>query len=111
MLFRSENEIKSYLVAWQDNDAHLQQLFAGNKRLMEIQDHSKNLSLAAAIGLEALEHADKAGPADTVWTRQQATALGSYAKVHGDTEIAVIPEIAALVNGALSPEPTAYKVF
>ena len=108
---KTENEIKSYLVAWQDNDAHLQQLFAGNKRLMDIQDHSKNLSLAAAIGLEALEHADKAGSPDTAWIRQQAIALGSYAKVHGDTEIAVLPEITALVNGALLPEPTAYKVF
>jgi hexosaminidase len=107
----TENQIRSYLVAWQDNDSHLQRLFAGNKRLTEIQDHSKNLSLAAAIGLEALEHGDKGASPDPAWIQQQATALGSYAKAHGDTEIAVIPEIAALVNGSLAPEPASYKVF
>ena len=104
-------QIRSYLVAWQNNEIHLQPLFAGNSRLMEVQEHSKNLSLAATIGLEALERVEKAGSPDTVWMRQQATALDLYAKPHGNTEIAVIPEIAALVDGSLPPEPTAYKIF
>jgi hexosaminidase len=107
----TENQIRNYLVAWQNNDTCLQPLFAGNKLLMEVQDHSKNLSLAAAIGPEALEHADKGGSSDPVWIRQQTDALNLYAKAHGETEIAVIPEIAALVNGSLAPEPASYSVF
>jgi hexosaminidase len=107
----AEDQIRSYLVAWQDNDTHLQPLFAGNRRLMEIQDHSKNLSLAAAIGLKALERGDKGASPDPGWIQQQAKALDSYAKAHGDTEIAVIPEIMALTNGSLAPEPASYKVF
>jgi hypothetical protein len=78
---------------------------------MEIQDHSKNLSLAAAIGLKALERGDKGASPDPGWIQQQAKALDSYAKAHGDTEIAVIPEIMALTNGSLAPEPASYKVF
>ena len=107
----AENQIRTYLVAWQNNDAHLQPLFAGNSRLMEVQDHSKNLSLAAGIGLEALERAGKTGSPDPVWVQQQAKSLDSYTKAHGETEIAVIPEIAALVNGSLASEPTSYKMF
>jgi hexosaminidase len=107
----AEFQIRDYLLRWQNNDAHLQPFFAGNKRLMEIQDHSQNLSLAAVIGLEALERGDKGAPSDPVWIQQQVSALGLYAKAHGETEIAVIPEIAALVNGSLAPEPTSYKVF
>ena len=78
---------------------------------MEIQEHSKNLSLAAAIGLEALEHGNKGASPDSVWIQQQANALDLYAKAHGDTEIAVIPEIVALVEGSLAPEPASYKAF
>jgi len=55
----AENAIKAYLTAWQQNDAQLEPMFTGNKRLMEIQDHSKNLSSAAAIGLEVLDRMDK----------------------------------------------------
>jgi hexosaminidase len=108
---KAENQIRNYLVTWQNNDARLQPLFAGNKRLMEIQDHSKNLSLAAAIGLEVLERGDKGASSDPVWIQQQAHALDSFAKAHDDTEIAVIPEISALVNGSLAPEPASYRVF
>jgi hexosaminidase len=107
----AENQIRDYLVAWKQNDGHLQPLFAGNKRLMEIQDHSKNLSLAAAIGLEALEHGDKGVSSDPAWIQQQTAALTLYAKPHGAAEIAVIPEIEALVNGRLAPEPASYRLF
>ncbi|MBS1530686.1 MAG: family 20 glycosylhydrolase [Bacteroidetes bacterium] len=107
----AENSIRAYLTAWQQNNALLQPLFAGNKRLLEVQDHSKNLSAAAAIGLAALDKIDNGSPADAAWVQQQANALDAYSKAHNETEIAVIPEIAALVTGHLAPEPTVYSAF
>lgn len=106
----AENAIRTYLMAWQQNNTQIEPLFAGNKRLSEIQDHSKNLASAAAIGLEALERADK-GINDAAWVQQHSAQLDTYAKPHYETEIAVIPEIAELVVGHVVPEPESYPQF
>jgi len=108
---KAENSIRACLTVWQQNDALLEPLFSGNRRLTEIQDQSKNLTAAAAIGLEALDRIDKGTAADGAWVQQQANALDNCAKAHNETEIAVIPEIAALVTGHLAPEPTTYSAF
>lgn len=107
----AENSIRAYLITWQKNDASLEPLFVGNKRLSEIQDHSKNLAAAAGIGLDALDKIDKGTSLDGTWLRQQANALDNYSKAHNETEIAIIPEIAALLTGHLAPEPATYSAF
>ena len=107
----AEAAIRSYLLIWQQSDALLQPLFAGNKRLMEIQDHSKNLSAAAAIGLDALDRIDKGTATDAGWVQQRSGALATYGKQQNETEIAVIPEIAELVVGHLVQEPVSYPAF
>ena len=107
----AEAAIKSDLLAWQQNDALLQPLFTGNKRLIEIQDHSRNLSAAAAIGLEALDRMDKGTATDATWVQQKSDALATYGTQHNETEIAVIPEIAELVIGHTVAEPASYPAF
>ena len=107
----AEMSIKAYLLTWQQNDEQLKPLFAGNKRLMEVVDHSKNLSAAAAIGLQALDRIDKGTANDANWVKQQSDALSMYEKVHNETAIAIIPEIEALVLGHLVPEQVAYSAF
>ena len=103
--------IKAYLVAWQQNDAQLKPLFVGNKRLMEISDHSKNLSAAATIGLDALDRMDKGTANDANWVKQQSDALTTFEKAHNETELAIIPEIEELVIGHTIAEPVAYSQF
>ncbi|MGZ3833090.1 MAG: beta-N-acetylhexosaminidase [Mucilaginibacter sp.] len=105
------NSIRAYLLTWKQNDEQLKSLFAGNKRLLEVQDHSKNLSAAAAIGLDALDRIEKGTANDGGWVKQQSDALGVFEKAHGETTIAVIPEIEALVLGHLVAEPVAYPAF
>ena len=107
----AEAQIKSDLVLWQQNDVQLQPVFADNKRLLEVQDHSKNLAAAAAIGLDALDKIDKGTVNDAGWVKQQSDTLDLLGKAHNETEIAVIPEIMALVTGHLAPEPASYSVF
>jgi hexosaminidase len=106
----AEAQIKSYLTAWQQNDEKLKPLFAGNSRLNDVADHSKNLSAAAAIGLEALDRIDK-GNVDASWVQKQSDALSTYGKAHSETEIAVIPEISELVIGHVIAEPVSYSAF
>ena len=106
----AEEAIRAYLQIWKQNDVYLQPLFTGNKRLMEVQDHSKNLSAAAAIGLEALDRIDK-GTMDAAWVQKQSDMLAVFEKAHYETEIAVIPEIEELVIGHTIPEPEKYSMF
>jgi hypothetical protein len=77
---------------------------------MEVQDHSKNLSAAAAIGLEALDRMDK-GTVDAGWVQKQSGALAAFEKAHYETEIVVIPEIEELVIGHTIAEPEKYSAF
>jgi hexosaminidase len=107
----AEEQIKAYLISWQQNDGLLKLVFAGNKRLTEVEDHSKNLATAATIGLDALNRIDKGTANDAAWVKQQSNALDEFGKAHNETEIAVIPEIGALVTGHLSNEPVSYSAF
>jgi hexosaminidase len=106
-----EAQIKAYLITWQQNDAALKPMFAGNRRLMEVEDHSKNLSAAAAIGLDALDRIAKGTAHDAAWVQKQSGALDALGIAHNETEIAVIPEIGALVIGHLVAEPATYSAF
>jgi len=103
--------IKAYLLAWKQNDTYLKPLLTGNKRLKEVEDHSKNLSAAAAIGLDALDRMDKATANDAAWVQKQSDALTTFEKAHYETEIAIIPEIEELVIGHTIPEPEKYSMF
>lgn len=107
----AEAQIKVYLKTWQQNDEKLKPLFAGNNRLREVADHSKNLSDAAVIGLDALDRIDKGTANDAAWVQKQSNALDGLGKAHSETEIAVIPEIGALVIGHLVAEPVSYSAF
>jgi hypothetical protein len=79
--------------------------------LKEVEDHSKNLSAAAAIGLDALDRMDKGTAGDAAWVQKQSDALTTFEKAHYETEIAIIPEIEELVIGHTIPEPEKYSMF
>lgn len=103
--------IKAYLLAWKQNDTYLRPLFTGNKRLKEVEDHSKNLASAATIGLDALDRMDKGTANNAAWVQKQSDALTAFEKTHYETEIAIIPEIEELVIGHTIPEPEKYSMF
>jgi hexosaminidase len=106
----SEDLVRKYLVLWKDNNARLQSLFAGSAALRRVEEHSKNLSVVAAIGLNALNKL-KDGVTDSAWTGEQLAMLKSANQPFGETELCIIPEIEALVKGNLEPLPSSYPVF
>ena len=107
----SENIIRNYLTLWQNNNEELKNLFAGSSQLKAVEEHSKNLSVIAAIGADALENIKNGTTPDTNWTNEKLALLKTVNKSYGETELCIIPEIEALVKQQISPLPASYPVF
>lgn len=106
-----EEQIRGYLQTWQQNDSILNACLHRDQRLKDVAEHSKNLAAAAAIGLEALDRTGKGTSNDTAWVKQKTASISAYSKPVAETEIAVLPEIRALVTGKLDAEPASYPLF
>ena len=103
--------IHTCLTLWKNHRAALEPLLLHMPNSTDIDVHSKNLATAATIGLEAMDKiATGKVPADD-WIKQKVDELAQTKKVYGEMDIAVIPEIEALVKGKLDAEPKDYPVF
>ena len=106
----SENILRSYLNLWQKNNDQLRDLFVASSPLRRVQEHSKNLSAIATIGLEALDKL-KLGMTDDNWINEKLAILKAANQVYGETELCIISEIEALVKQQVVPLPATYPVF
>jgi len=95
--------IKSQLLRWQNNKVMFDALAAKIPYLQQINDLSDHLSDAASIGLQAL---NGGGNKDV-----QLKQLQQLEKPLHEVQLAILPEIEALVTGKLKPEPSAYPLF
>lgn len=107
----SENIIRNYLTLWQNNNDALKNLFAGSSQLKAVEEHSKNLSVIAAIGTEALDNIKNGTTPGANWTNEKLAALKTANKSYAETELCIVPEIEALVKQQMSPLPASYPVF
>lgn len=103
--------IVSYLGDWKSNDTLLQDYFTQSPILQAIAPHSHNLQNAATIGLEAMDSISAGPRPDPAWLQAKLAALAEINKAYGETELAILPEIEALVTRRLAPEPTTYPLF
>jgi len=106
----SENTLRNYLTLWQKNNEQLKDLFVTSSQLKRVEEHSKNLSAVATLGLEALDKL-KAGTTDTNWINEKLGILKTVNQVYGETELCIIPEIESLVRQQMSPLPATYPIF
>jgi hexosaminidase len=106
----SENTLRNYLTLWQKNNEQLKDLFVTSSQLKRVEEHSKNLSALATLGLEALDKL-KAGTSDTNWINEKLGILKTINQVHGETELCIISEIESLVRQQMSPLPATYPIF
>jgi hexosaminidase len=106
----SENILRNYLTMWQENNEQLKRLFVTSPQLKRVEEHSKNLSVIATIGLEALDKL-KTGTADSNWVNEKLGILKMASQVFGETELCVVPEIESLVKQQLAPLPVSYPIF
>jgi hexosaminidase len=96
-------DVKYFLQKWQNNKARFDAVSVYAPYPQQIKDLSDNLSAAAAIGLQAL---NGEGNKD-----DQLKQLQQMEKPSHDVQLAVLPEIEALVTGTLKPLPASYPMF
>lgn len=101
----SEKIINNYLTLWQSNDSNFQNVAITSKQLERIKEHSKNLSIVASIGTAALSKI-KAGDAPSdEWINKCMEQLLNINQAYGETELAIISEIEALIKQKIIPLP------
>jgi hexosaminidase len=96
-------QIKALLSKWQNNKARFDAVAANSPYLQTINNLSDNLSAMATIGLQAVD--GEAGKDD------QLKKLKALEQPLHEVQLAIIPEIEALVTGTLKPEPATYPMF
>ncbi|GAB4013354.1 hypothetical protein GCM10028808_32200 [Spirosoma migulaei] len=107
----SRKNINNHLINWQENSLSLGSLVSEYPLNSEVKEHAKNLNTAASIGLEALTKLAANEKPSPEWIKQKMDELLVAKKVCGEAELAIIPEIEALVNQQMKPEPATYSVF
>jgi len=96
-------QIKAQLQRWQNNKTRFDAAAVNSPYLQKINDLSDNLSAMAAIGLQALNNE---GNKD-----EQFKKLEQLGKPLHEVQLAILPEIEALVTGKLKAEPATYSLF
>jgi len=107
----TEKYISSMLEQWKDQYAKIQQMPNNGLIGNDVYQHAKNLADAAQVGLQALKKLKDKDQPSADWTNEKLARLKPAKTVYAETELAVIPEIEALVNQKLAAEPKDYPMF
>jgi len=73
-------QLRTQLSAWRDNDSRLQPLIQRSFLVKEVAATSQDLSALAAVGLAALDFANKGGAAPDDWKTQQLAVIEQVKK-------------------------------
>ncbi len=107
----SENILNNYLTLWQNQQKKLEHLLPSSKQLEKVKEHSRNLSIIAAIGKTAV-HNIKAGiTPSNEWINESMASLKNARQVYGETELAIVSEMESLIKQRLITLPASYPVF
>lgn len=103
--------ITTQLKKWLDHRTTLEPMI--NEGLLDnnINENSKKLYAAAVIGLDAIKLLQNKEKPSADWLKQRLDALDQMKKAYGEVELAIIPEIRALVNQRMDAEPASYPIF
>lgn len=94
-------QMHAELTAWRDNDAHLQPLLQKSFLLKEAAPLSRNLSLCAETGLQALDYLSHGQHAPAAWAAQQTTMLQQALKPgHAQLLLMVVAPVQTLVRAS-----------
>ena len=102
----AEKAIRAQLQAW----TYLQWNSYQQPTLEAIRPHAVNLQQLSKLALEAMDQRYQ-GVVLSDWVNKQQDLLKKAAQPVAETELDVLPELAALINGKLIPEPASYSLF
>jgi len=105
----AEQAVRQQLRQW-INEEQQWEAFKGNTALMAVSVHAHNLSVLSAAALEAMDMRKK-GSMGEDWLAAKKELIKKASVAAGDVELAVIPELEALITGILKPEPAQYPLF
>ena len=107
----AEKAIREQLIIWSDNYKRLQPLFASSALAKEIEPHSKYLSELSLSCLEALDMYQAGKQPGTQWLADQQAVLKAAAGSEGEVELAVLPELTALISRQWTDLPDNYPML
>ena len=96
-------QVKFQLQRWQNNKPRFDALARDSPYLQQIADLSNRLADAAAIGLQALSGQGN--------KEEQLKTLKQMENPLHEVQLAILPEIEALITGKLSARPATYPMF
>jgi hexosaminidase len=98
----TKQEIRTWLIRWQDNQTALQPLAAQSFLMKEVMPLSQSLSQVASIGLQAMDDLDRGeGPGDA-GKAEQLAALQQAQQQKGQLLLMIVPPVQKLVEAAAS---------
>ena len=96
----AEEQIRSYLTTWRDNDAKLHPLLEQSSILQEDVPLSQNLSALGEAGLEALDYIDRGQTAPDSWKTQQMAVIDQAKTRQADMFLMVTAPVQQLVEAS-----------
>jgi hexosaminidase len=108
----AQQEIRTLLTRWRDNQRNLQALETQSFLLQEIVPLSQDLSAVATTGLQALDYIDHGERAPEAWATQQFVLLARAQKPRAQLLLMIVPSVQKLVEastGVKAPQPPPQK--
>jgi hexosaminidase len=105
----AEAAVRRQLREWVDAEQQWN-AYKGNKILMEVFVHAQYLSQLSAAALEAMDLRKK-GPVGEDWLSAKKELIKKASSPAGETELAVLQELEAVITGILKSEPAQYSLF
>jgi hexosaminidase len=99
----AEEQIRSYLTTWRDNDARLHPLLEQSSLLQEDIPLSQSLSALGAAGLQALDYIDRGQAAPDSWKTQQMAVIDQAKTRQADMFLMVAAPVQQLVEASAGP--------
>jgi hexosaminidase len=96
----AEQEVRTLLIRWQDNQSNLQALETQSFLLQEIVPLSQDLSSVATTGLQALDYLDRGERAPAAWATQQFALLEQAQKPRAQLLLMIVPSVQKLVEAS-----------
>ena len=93
-----EEQIRSLLRKWRDNDDQLRPVLDQSSLLQGLAPQSQALSALGLAGLEALDYLDHGAPAPPGWKAENLELIQQASTPHAQVQLAVAPAIATLIN-------------
>jgi hexosaminidase len=96
----AENQIRTTLGSWRDNDAKLRPMINQSFLAQELGTLSSDLSMLGSSGLFALDYLEKTSPSPAVWRSQQLALADSAATAKADLLLMIVEPVRQLIEAS-----------